>query len=129
MDAKEFFRIVVAENCKEAGADPTNFRKLWNAAVSINTVAEYLALDRAGYPTLKGGEVDKKAQAIREQIPELKAIKPHVDMLKHVRKHEGQEVSASSTGILPQDPNSFADLRNQVEGTFATLSSSVPEFK
>jgi hypothetical protein len=44
MDAKEFFSVVVVENYKEAIADPANFRKLWNAALSMNTVAEYLAL-------------------------------------------------------------------------------------
>jgi hypothetical protein len=43
MDAKEFFSAVVVENYKEAIADPANLRKLWNAAVSMNTVAEYLA--------------------------------------------------------------------------------------
>jgi hypothetical protein len=43
MDAKEFFSVVVVENYKEAIADPANLRKLWNAAVSMNTVAEYLA--------------------------------------------------------------------------------------
>jgi hypothetical protein len=128
MDAKEFFRIIVAENYKEASADPTNLRKLWNTAVSMNTVAEYLALDRARYPTLKSGEVDKKTEAIRNEIPELKAIKPYVDMLKHVRKHKRQEVIASSTGILPNDPNSFVDLKDQVALTFATLSS-ISEFK
>jgi hypothetical protein len=43
MDAKEFFSAVVVENYKEAIADPANLRKLWNAAVSMNTIAEYLA--------------------------------------------------------------------------------------
>ena len=38
MDAKELFSVVVVENYKEAIADPANFRKLWNAALSMNTV-------------------------------------------------------------------------------------------
>jgi hypothetical protein len=117
MDAKEFFSLVVVENYKEAIADPANLRKLWNAAVSMNTVAEYLALHRAGYPTLERWEVDEKAKAVRSQYPNLKAIKSYADRLKHVRKHEAQQVTASSTSISPQDPTSFVELKDLVERT------------
>lgn len=121
MDAKEFFQSVVVENYKEAIADPANFRKLWNAAVSMNTVAEYLALHRAGYPSLDRFKVDEKAEAVRSEYPDLKAIKSYADRLKHVRKHEAQQVTASSTSISPQDPTSFVDLKHLVERTFTTL--------
>jgi hypothetical protein len=84
MDAKEFFSVVVLENYKEAIADPANLRKLWNAAVSMNTVAEYLALHRAGYPTLDRFKVDEKAKAVRSEYSDLKAINSYVDRLKHV---------------------------------------------
>ena len=110
------------ENYKEAIADPANFRKLWNAAISMNTVAEFLALHRAGYPTtLKSGEVDEKAEAVRSEYPDLKAIKSYADKLKHLRKHVGQQLTASSTSILPRDQPSFVDLKNLVERTFTTL--------
>ena len=80
MDAKEFFSVVVVENYKEAIADPANFRKLWNAALSMNTVAEYLALHRAGYPTLDRFKVDEKAAAVRSEYPDLNA-KPSLEIL------------------------------------------------
>jgi hypothetical protein len=128
MDAKEFFSAVVVENYKEAIADPANLRKLWNAAVSMNTVAEYLALHRAGYPTLDRFKVDEKAEVVRNEYPDLKAIKSYADRLKHVRKHEAQQVTASSTSISPQDPSTWADLSDLVNRTFTTLGG-IPEFK
>ena len=128
MDAKEFFHAVVVENYNEAKADPTNFRKRWNAAVSINTIPEYLALHRAGYPTLKSSEVVEKAEAVRNEYPVLKELKSHADKLKHVRKHVAQELTASSTDILPQDPSTWTDLKDLVDRSYATLSS-IPELK
>ena len=35
MKAKEMFNQIVAENYKEAKADPANLRKLWNAVVLV----------------------------------------------------------------------------------------------
>ena len=68
MDAKEFFTFIVVENYKEANADPANLRKLWNVAISMNTVPEFLALHRAGYPTLKSVEVDQKSRGNPQRI-------------------------------------------------------------
>jgi hypothetical protein len=129
MDAKDFFSHVVVENYKEANADPTNFRKQWNAAISMNTLAEYLALDRAGYPELKRDEVDAKADAVRKQYPVLGELKFHVNTLKHIRSHKGQELFESSTGIMPQDPKTFADLTGVIERAYATTRSDIPECK
>jgi hypothetical protein len=123
MDAKEFFTVVVVENYKEANADPTNFRKLWNAAISMNTVPEFLALHRDGYPTLKSWEVDEKAKDVRSEYSDLKEIKSYADRLKHVRKHVGQQATASSTSILPQNPSTWADLKDLVDRTYSTLGS------
>lgn len=128
MDAKEFFTSTVVPNYEEAVADPSNWRKLWNAALSMNTVQEYLALHRAGYATLTREEVDTRVEAIRNEYPELKALHSWAVTLKHVRKHRGQVASASSTAISPQDPNSFAGVKDVVDRTFATLSS-ISEFK
>jgi hypothetical protein len=129
MDAQDFYRLVVVVNYKEANADPTNFRKQWNAAISMNTLAEYLALHRAGYPELKRDEVDAKAEAVRSQYPVLGELKSHADTLKHVRTHKGQELFESSTGIMPQDPKTFADLTGVVERAYATTRSDIPECK
>ena len=128
MDAKEFYDTVVIENYKEAMADPTNFRKHWNAAVSMNTVPEYVALHRAGYPELKRPEVDALAETVRNKYPALPELKFHADTLKHVRKHEGGVVTASSTGILPQDPNTWDDLKGAVGRSYTTFSR-MPEFE
>jgi hypothetical protein len=124
MDANEFFRQVVVDNCNAAKADPTNFAKLWNAAVSLNTMPEYLALHRAGYPELTRDEVDEKTAAIRSQYPVLGELNSQVVTLKHVRSHKGQEMTASSTAISLQDPNSFAGLKDLVERAFTTLMST-----
>lgn len=128
MDAKEFFRVVVVDNYNEAKADPTNFRKRWNAAVSMNTVPEYLGLHRAGYPKLERWQVDQKADAVRTKYPNLPELNSYTNRLKHVRAHAGQQVTASSTSILPQDPSTWADLSDLVDRTYTTLGS-MPEFK
>ena len=41
---------VVKPNYDEFVRSPNDTRLLWNALVSMNTVAEYLALERLGYP-------------------------------------------------------------------------------
>ncbi len=73
MDAKGFFSQVIDKNYKEWKADPDDFTKYWNAAVSMNTAAEFLALHRGGYPELTRTEVDVKVAAIRSEYPELKS--------------------------------------------------------
>ena len=129
MDANDFYKYVVVENCKETIADPTNFRKWWNAAVSMNTLAELLGIHRAGYPELKRKEFDKNTDAIRSQYPVFGELNSHVATLKHGRSHKGQELFASSTGIDPNDPKTFADLTDVVERAYATTRSDIPEFK
>jgi hypothetical protein len=52
MDASEFFNTVVKRNYEEwtgFTGNQDDFRLLWNAIVSMNTVPEYLALDELGY--------------------------------------------------------------------------------
>ena len=134
MDAKGFFSQVIDKNYKEWKADPDDFTKYWNAAVSMNTAAEFLALHRAGYPELTRTEVDVKVAAIRSEYPELKAIKLYANPLKHVRSHDNQKLTASSTSIAPENPNSWQltssmpDPRDTLDRAFARLSS-MPEFK
>jgi hypothetical protein len=43
MDAAEFFNTVVKRNYEEFTNNPNDFRSLWNAIVSMNTVPEYIA--------------------------------------------------------------------------------------
>ena len=49
MNAVDFFEDVVKRNYKQFVDDPDDLRLLWNAVVSMNTVAEYVALHRLGY--------------------------------------------------------------------------------
>jgi len=41
VDAREFFNTVVKPNYAEFSRHPTDIRLLWNALISMNTVAEY----------------------------------------------------------------------------------------
>lgn len=135
MDAKQTFNLV-AENYNEAKADPTNFRKLLNAVVTMNSVAEQLALHQDNYPPLLREQVDQRSADVRSQYPDLKDLKFCADTLKHVRHHDGRWVNASSTGILPEDPATWVitegskryNLVDTLDWTYATLNS-IPELK
>ena len=43
MDTSQFFNMVVKRNCEELTWNPDDFRSLWNAIISMNTVPEYMA--------------------------------------------------------------------------------------
>ena len=49
MYARELFREIVAPNYYEFCGNPTDIRLLWNALISMNSVADYLALERLNY--------------------------------------------------------------------------------
>ena len=109
MDAADFFRDVVKPNYEAFCVDQNQLQGLWNAVVSMNTVAEYVALDRLGYEDLNREKLDKQAHAVREGNPILLDLKVCADTLKHVRKLERKvrtEVTSilSSTGILSNQP-------------------------
>ena len=131
MKAKEMFNQIVAENYKEAKADPANLRKLWNAVVSMNSVADHLAIHQDNYPSLKRSEVDQRTADVRDQYSDLKDIKFCADTLKHVRHHVGQLLNASSTGILLGDPRTWEitdgttryNLVDTLDRAYATLNS------
>jgi hypothetical protein len=44
MNAAEFFKGVAERNYEEFENSPEDLKSLWNSVVSMNTVAEYLAL-------------------------------------------------------------------------------------
>ena len=50
MDSRDFFQDVAARNYYEFFQRHDDKRLLCNAVVSMNSVAEWLALDRLGYP-------------------------------------------------------------------------------
>jgi hypothetical protein len=69
MNAREFFQDIVQRSYYEYCQNPKDIRLLWNAIVSMNTVPDYIALDRLGYVL----EVNRKEfdAEVREVCKEL----------------------------------------------------------
>jgi chemotaxis regulatin CheY-phosphate phosphatase CheZ len=112
MDAPDFFRDVVKPNYDRFLDDQNQLRRLWNAVVSMNTVAEYVALDRLRYKQVAREQLDQKAKEIRRDNQVLLELKDCAETLKHVRKLAGKvgtEVTSvpSSTGILSNQPTTW----------------------
>ena len=121
-----------AEFCRR----PDDIRLLWNVLISMNTVAEYLALDRLGYPAVTRFVLDQEAAKIRSQFSSLSDLKFCAEAFKHVRKIKdyrgGFSLQALSTGVLPDDQTTWTingyDLVTVVHYAFATLQG-IPELK
>jgi hypothetical protein len=127
MDAREFFQNVVVPRYTEFVRRPTDFPVFWTALVSMNTVPEYLALHRRGYPPgVPRNELRREAQEIRDQLSSLEDLQFCADTFKHVRK-SGFGLQASSTGIDPNDPTTWKigeyDLVQVAHEAFVTLNS------
>jgi len=87
MDAYEFFHEIVVPNCDEALREPYKLRLAWNAIVSLNTVPEFVALDRLGYKIdVDRGLLDSKADEIRKSYLALVSLNHEAIKLKHVRR-------------------------------------------
>jgi hypothetical protein len=65
MNAREFFQDVVSRNYCEFVGCPNDIRLLWNALVSMNSVAEHLALDQLDYAQVSRDELTSVANQIR----------------------------------------------------------------
>jgi len=104
MDARAFFHYIVKPNYDEFVRSPNDIRLLWNALVSMNTVAEYLALERLGYPQVGRKVIYLEARKIF-RLSGLAELKYCAETFKHVRKitdHSGGfTLQASSTGVSP----------------------------
>jgi hypothetical protein len=130
MDAREFFREVVKPNYEESLKNPHSYRLLWNALVSMNTVAEFVALERLEYSPTSRKELMQSANVLRDQS--LADLKFCVETLKHIRKIEDKPKSnqkfttvETSTGILSHDPATWRvgsyELRDVLRRAFNTL--------
>jgi hypothetical protein len=109
MNAAKFFREVVESNYLEFNRNPDDVKMLWNAVVSMNTVPEFVALDRLGYAEKSAGELNCAAKAIREREPCLLALKECEETFKHVRKSkigpaELLQQSQAPQGCQPRIP-------------------------
>jgi hypothetical protein len=144
MDAAEFFHTVAKRNYEDFNAHPNDLRRLLNAVVSMNTVAEYVALDRMAYSPTARKILDQKANEIRDNSPGLSDLKYCADTLKHVRKitkdHSQSEPTTGSTStaifsddmatwkvdlephaLRSRDAHSY-DVMQALHQTFATLA-------
>jgi hypothetical protein len=137
MDTREYFNYVVVPNYNEFVRRPTDFHLLWNALVSMNTVAEHLGLYQRGYGQVSRNELYREAQEIRGQLSGVEDLKFCADTLKHVRKIQDQgggkfTTIATSTGVDPTDPTTWKvgghDLGKVAHDVFATLDN-LPELK
>src|SRR5262249_33095987 len=135
MDASEFFNTVVKRNYEEFTNNPNDFRSLWNAIVSMNTVAEYMALEQLQYAQVPREKLDATAKQIRDKDQSLIDLKSCAEALKHVRKttrsnKQGSfHVPETSTIVPPikKPPWTFGryDLVNGAQRAFRPLSALV----
>ena len=85
MDTGEFFQNVARRNYFEFFERGDDIRLLWNAVVSMNSVAEYLALHQHNYAPISKKQLARTANQIREQH-HLLDLKYCAETFKHIRK-------------------------------------------
>jgi hypothetical protein len=96
MDAREFFQNVARRNYFEFFEPGDDIRLLWNAVVSMNSVAEYLALDQLNYAQISRNQLERTANQIRKHH-HLLDLKFCAETFKHIRKIKDQRGGASFT--------------------------------
>ena len=139
MTAAEFFHDIAKGNYQQFASDPGSRRLLWNAIVSMNTVAEYVALDRLGYGQVSRKTLDGASNQLRDSIPILSDLKYCAETFKHVRKIKDHPslatpftTIATSTGVSDYDLTTWKidqyDLVQVLGKAFATLCD-LPELK
>jgi hypothetical protein len=115
MDAREFFETVVKPNYYEAKSRPDDFRLIWNAVVSMNTVPEYVALERLNYKRDRQA-VDNESAQIRNAHQPLLNLKICAEALKHARKQQRTKVglyttpstiTVTSTAVNTSEPSTW----------------------
>jgi len=145
MDASEFFNSVVKRNYQEFTGRSDDFRLLWNTIVSMNTVAEHVALEQLQYAQVPRDQLASTANRIRNQDQSLIDLKVCAEALKHVRKIPPKQkqgsvtlnvtatsnpVTLSSTGVSSMARATWTidshDLVDVAQRAFKTLSA-LPE--
>lgn len=136
MNAPEFFQIVVKPNYEQFINNRTDLRLLWNAIVSMNTVAEFVALHRLGYYIVSRTELDNVAKQIRLEFASLSDVKFCAETFKHVRKiprgnSAPASITASSTGFTVDQVTWRIDPYDPVEVLHKSFSvvKTLPELQ
>jgi hypothetical protein len=140
MDARDFFETVVKPNYYEAKSRPDDFRVIWNAVVSMNTVPEYVALERLNYVHDRQA-VDDDSAKIRKAHRPLLDLKTCAEALKHARKQQRAKVglyttpptiTVTSTAVNTSEPSTWVidghDLLTLLDHALGTLMR-FPELK
>jgi hypothetical protein len=129
MDAREYFELIVQPNYYDFYRDQNSVRLLWNVIVSMNTVPEFLVLDRLEYHLdILREEIEARAKKIRNDLG-LTELQYCANTFKHVRKlKRGQSIAtASSTSVEPSDQTTWVldghDLVKVARDAFAKLSN------
>jgi hypothetical protein len=114
MTASEFFKYIAERNYEQLTLNPGDLRSLWNAVISMNTVPEYVALERLEYREVARSELDKTAGDVRLNDSCLLDLKFCAEAFKHVRNikdHRGRATAftttATSTGVVADDQNTW----------------------
>jgi hypothetical protein len=112
MNAAEFFPAIAKPNYNEFLRNPEDLRLLWNAVVSMNTVAEYVALERLDHRQFPRTDLLTAVNKIRDDFPALSRLNYYVVNFKHVKKlkkdHGGIFATiATSPGVSPDDRTSW----------------------
>jgi hypothetical protein len=139
MNATEFFKDIAKRNYMEFMTCPNDRTLLWNAIVSMNTVAEYVALARLGYAQVSRDTLGREAKKVRDAFPSLSDLKHCAETFKHVRKIKDHPklgspftTIATATGVSVDDLTTWKigthDLVDVLRRAFTTLAS-FPELK
>jgi len=127
MDASEFFNTVVKRNYEEFTNNPNDFRSLWNAIVSMNTVAEYMALEQLQYAQVPREKLDATAEQIRAKDKTCAAALKHVRKTTRSNKQGSFTVTVTSTIASPIDITTWTfgryDLVDVAHRAFSALNA------
>ena len=123
MDAWQHFRKWVVPDYNNFLRSPSDFHLLENAILSMYAEVEYLGLHQRGYPPDVSSD-QRDARQIRNDL-NLANLQVCADTLKHVRTHQHDGVTLSSTGIDTNNANTWKigghDLIEVAHSAFATL--------
>lgn len=99
MNTFDFFYTVVRYNYDEFRARQYDYRLLWNALMAMNTVPEYIVLEKENFrDDMSRDELYEKANKVREADEILTVLRKCVETMRYGGKVDGKQkaVQASS---------------------------------